>query len=97
MTAPAPVPVAIPRSELDVVMPERAPGFPFLKEREWFRLGDVFGVVIFDDIDKDWSHVVIGFEDGAYRAVDLGINAATCEAARQALFAKMQTRAHGAN
>lgn len=70
-----------------------AQGFPGLhEEREWFKLGNVYGVVIFDQVDKDWSHVVMAYDKSRkmYAADDLGVSAPTIEDARGELHRKMR-------
>lgn len=61
------------------------------EEKEWFRLGDVLGVLIWDKPDRDWSHVLLLLGEGSlYRAADMGTCAKSAQEGRDALFEKMR-------
>jgi hypothetical protein len=69
---------AITETEFLRLAPQFAVTLPTTTEKGWYRCGDVLGLVLIDNVDHDWSWVVLGRDEGGnYRAVDLGVNCAT--------------------
>lgn len=47
-------------------------------EKYWFRHGAMLGVVLFDNVDKDWSWVALGQDQhGIFCAFDFGVSNST--------------------
>jgi hypothetical protein len=62
-------------------------GSPFTQEREWYQHEKLYGTVLLDRVDRDWSFVMLADESDRYRAVDVGASFLTQEDARAALKA----------
>lgn len=61
----------------------------FATEKNWFVSKDekLIGVVLQDNIDKDWSYLILGLEsDNAYRAIEVKVSLNTIEEAENILL-----------
>lgn len=69
---------AITEAEFLRLAPQFTVTFPTTTEDGWYRRGDVLGLVLIDNVDHDWSWVVLERDErGDYRAIDLGVSCAT--------------------
>jgi hypothetical protein len=61
-------------------------GQVFTTERAWFKCGVRLGIVLLDNVDKDWSFVALEKDQGGvFRAFDVGTSFPTEETATEAL------------
>jgi hypothetical protein len=68
-------------------------GCAFSTEIAWYKHGPLFGVVLFDDIDKDWSWVALAPGDYGYVVIELGHSHQTETAATETLASVLILRA----
>lgn len=85
---------AISQPRFDALCFMRHPNSQIIgEEREWYsdENENVFGVLIFDRLDKDWLYIVLGRDEVArFRYIDSEINYRTDADARTALHRKME-------
>jgi len=58
-------------------------------EKKWFVTGDdkLIGIVLQDNIDKDWSYLILGLEsDNAYRAIEIKVSLNSIDEAENILL-----------
>lgn len=61
----------------------------FATERKWFVSSDkkLLGIVLQDNIDKDWSYIILALEsDNRYRAIDVKVSLSTIEETQNILL-----------
>lgn len=66
----------------------------FATEKQWFADTEnkVLGIVLQDNIDKDWSYVILGIdEENIYRAIDVKVSVETIENIRENLIQSMSS------
>src|SRR5699024_8733588 len=66
----------------------------FATEKQWFTntKNNVLGIVLQDNIDKDWSYVILGLdEENVYRAIDVRVSEETIENVREQLINSMSS------
>lgn len=88
------VPKQISLEEFEQYNFERSPNLiGLVTERMWFSMDEanLIGTVLFDNIDKDWSFVIMALEeDGEFRFTDGGVSINSDEGAFTALTLGMQ-------
>ncbi len=61
----------------------------FSTEKKWFVTNDdkLIGIILQDNIDKDWSYVILGLEsDNAYRAIEIKVSLGSIEETKNILL-----------
>lgn len=69
-------------------------GRPVTDERAWFSYGPRLGIVLFDNVDHDWSWVVLARDPDRFAAVDVGTSLASFDDARRQLTDAMLCIGH---
>ena len=61
-------------------------GVQATSERFWFKHDDMLGIVLFDNIDGDWSMIALAKDNvGVYRGFEVACSYRTAAAAKRAL------------
>jgi hypothetical protein len=62
-------------------------------ERAWFQCGPLLGIVLIDNVDRDWSFVALSrtLPETQYRAFDVGTSYASQEEATEALAKALES------
>lgn len=85
----------ITENELDSYTIEKNPmASLFSSEKKWFVSNDkkLIGIVLQDNIDKDWAFLILGLDsDNAYRAIEVKVSLKTIESAETILLQSINT------
>lgn len=63
---------------------------PLTTEIRWFERSNLLGVLLRDNVDKDWSFVALAQDGDEWKAFDLGVSHPTPDAALTALNIALQ-------